>query len=47
MNHKQEIIEGWLTKADHDLTTAHLVQNHLPDFKTQSLFIASRQLKSF
>ncbi len=38
MNNKQEIIEGWLTKADHDLTTTHLVQNHLPDFKDTIAF---------
>jgi HEPN domain-containing protein len=38
MNDKQTIVESWLTKADHDLTTAHLVQNHLPDFKDTIAF---------
>jgi HEPN domain-containing protein len=38
MNDKQTIVESWLTKADHDLTTAHLVQNHLPDFKDTITF---------
>ena len=38
MNDKQPVIESWLTKAEHDLTTAHLVFNHLPDYKDTVAF---------
>ena len=38
MNDKRELVESWLTKANHDLTTAHLVKNHLPDFKDTIAF---------
>lgn len=38
MNDKRATVEQWLVKADHDLTTAHLVQNHLPDYKDTIAF---------
>lgn len=38
MSDKQAMVESWLTKADHDLATAHLVLNHLPDFKDTIAF---------
>ena len=38
MSDKQATVDTWLTKAEHDLTTAHLVQNHLPDFKDTIAF---------
>jgi HEPN domain-containing protein len=38
MNDKRTIVESWITKADHDLTTAHLVQNHLPAYKDTIAF---------
>lgn len=38
MSDKQLTVANWLTKAEHDLTTAHLVFNHLPDFKDTIAF---------
>ena len=38
MSDKQTIVGSWLIKADHDLTTAHLVHNHLPDFRDTIAF---------
>lgn len=38
MSDKQKLVESWLTKADHDLATAHLVQNHLPNFRDTIAF---------
>lgn len=38
MNDKQTVVDSWLTKAEHDLTTAHLVFNHLPDYKDTVAF---------
>jgi HEPN domain-containing protein len=38
MNDKKITIANWLTKAEHDLTTAHLVFNHLPDYRDTVAF---------
>ncbi|AUD04762.1 HEPN domain-containing protein [Spirosoma pollinicola] len=38
MSDKEIAIASWLTKAEHDLTTAHLVFNHLPDYKDTVAF---------
>lgn len=38
MSDKRIVIDSWLTKAEHDLTTAHLVFNHLPDYKDTIAF---------
>ncbi len=38
MSDKRTVIENWLIKAEHDLTTAHLVFNHLPDYRDTIAF---------
>ena len=38
MNDKQTVINSWLIKAEHDLTTAHLAFNHLPNYKDTIAF---------
>lgn len=38
MSDKRTVIDSWLLKAEHDLTTAHLVFNHLPDYKDTVAF---------
>lgn len=38
MSEKDELIRAWIEKADHDLGTAVLVHQHLPDYRETIAF---------
>lgn len=47
MNETRELIQSWITKADHDLGTAKVVHAHVPEYRDTICFHCQQAIEKY
>jgi HEPN domain-containing protein len=47
MNETRELIQSWITKADHDLGTAKVVHLHMPEYRDTICFHCQQAIEKY